>query len=278
MKPKIGIMQGRLSEKIGNNIQYFPKSSWKEEFKKADELGFNTIEWIFDSTENPLYNSDGRSEILKSEMKYNLKINSICADYFMKEKLFATSEINMAKNVEILNKLIDSAAKLEIPLIEIPFVDSSSLKTSEDKKQLKNNLEKIFSNVEQNNVDIAIETDLNPNDFNDYLNEINHPKLFANFDSGNSASLGFDPNQELKILQKWIRNIHIKDREYAGSSVPLGNGAVNFDLVFSNLKQNNYHGDLIIQGSRIPEKTISSSETCLTYLRFVDGYLNKYYR
>ena len=38
-----------------------------------------------------------------------------------------------------------------------------------------------------------------------------------------------------------------------------------------------YFGDLIIQGSRIPETTSSSHETCLTYLRFVDGYLNKYY-
>jgi L-ribulose-5-phosphate 3-epimerase len=278
VRPKIGIMQGRLSNQIGNSIQYFPESSWKEEFKKATELGFNTIEWIFDNTNNPLCNPDGRSEILKTQKKYDIKINSICADYFMEDKLFSISETNMANNVKILNELIESSAKLEIPLIEIPFVDSSSLKTDDEKKQLKNNLEKILSNAEQNNIDIALETDLNPNDFNDYLTEINHHRLFANFDSGNSASLGFNPKQELRILQKWIRNVHIKDREYSGSTVPLGTGDVDFDSVFTTLKEIDYHGDLIIQGSRIPEKTNSSEETSLTYLRFVDGYVNKYYR
>ena len=55
-------------------------------------------------------------------------------------------------------------------------------------------------------------------------------------------------------------------------------GDVDFDSVFTTLKEIDYHGDLIIQGSRIPEKTNSSGETSLTYLRFVDGYLNKYYR
>ena len=278
MNPKIGIMQGRLSDQIGNSIQYFPESSWKEEFKKAAELGFNTIEWIFDSTNNPLCNSNGRSEISKIQKKYGIKINSICADYFMEEKLFNDSKTNMTKNIEILNDLIESSAKLEIPLIEIPLVDSSSLKTTEEKNQLKNNIEKVLPNAEQNNIDLALETDLNPNDFNDYLTQINHPRIFANFDSGNSTSLGYNSKQELRILQKWIRNVHIKDRKYSGITVPFGTGDTDFDLVFSTLQEIDYHNDLIIQGSRIPEKTNSSYETCLTYLRFVDRYVNKYYR
>ena len=55
-------------------------------------------------------------------------------------------------------------------------------------------------------------------------------------------------------------------------------GDTDFESVFSNLKQIDYSGDLIIQGSRIPETKRTTHETCLTYLRFVDGYLNKYYR
>ena len=271
-------MQGRLSDQIGNSVQYFPKSSWKQEFKKAFELEFNSIEWIFDKTNNPLCNSYGRSEILETQKKYGIKINSICADYFMKEKLFNESETKLKKNIEILKDLIMASAKLEIPLIEIPFVDSSSIKTPEEKNQLKNNLEKILPYAEQNNIDIALETDLIPNEFNDYLTQINHPRIFANFDSGNSASLGYEPKKELKILQKWIRNIHIKDRKYFGTTVPLGTGDTDFDSIFSILQEIDYHDDLIIQGSRIPEKTHSSYETCFTYLRFVDGYVNKYYR
>ena len=32
MKIKLGIMQGRLSEKPGQNLQSFPYATWKDEF------------------------------------------------------------------------------------------------------------------------------------------------------------------------------------------------------------------------------------------------------
>lgn len=278
MEPKIGIMQGRLSNQIGKSIQYFPELTWKEEFQKAHELGFNSIEWIFDQNKNPLSSPDGISEILNIQKQSGIKINSICADYFMEKKLFNESETDLLENIKILKNLIEISTKLEISMIEIPLVDSSSLQTIQEKKQLKQNLEKILSDAENHHVDIILETDLSPNNFKDYLDEINHPRLFANYDSGNSASLGYNPNDELQILKKWIKNVHIKDRKLSGSTVPLGMGDTDFESVFSNLKQIDYSGDLIIQGSRIPEKKRTTHETCLSYLRFVDGYLNKYYR
>ena len=42
-KPQVGIMQGRLSNQIGDSIQSFPGVYWKEEFDQASNLGFNTI-------------------------------------------------------------------------------------------------------------------------------------------------------------------------------------------------------------------------------------------
>lgn len=45
----IGIMQGRLSKPIGNKIQAFPWGIWEEEFKKAADIGFDEIEFIFES-------------------------------------------------------------------------------------------------------------------------------------------------------------------------------------------------------------------------------------
>ena len=137
MKPKIGIMQGRLSNQIGESIQYFPELTWKEEFKKAYELGFNSIEWIFDKNKNPLSSQEGISEILNVQKESGIKINSICADYFMEKKLFNESETNLLQNIKILKNLIEISTQLEISMIEIPLVDSSSLKTVEEKQQLK---------------------------------------------------------------------------------------------------------------------------------------------
>ena len=72
-KPQVGIMQGRLSNQIGDSIQSFPGVYWKEEFDQASNLGFNTIEWIFDSHKNPLFHSDAISEIISISLSTFLK-------------------------------------------------------------------------------------------------------------------------------------------------------------------------------------------------------------
>ena len=58
-----------------------------------------------------------------------------------------------------------------------------------------------------------------------------------NYDTGNSASKGYDPIVELDLYGKYIDNIHLKDRIYKGSTVPLGEGNADFDTIFKKLKK-----------------------------------------
>jgi len=277
-KPKIGIMQGRLSEMYENKIQSFPSQSWKEEFEIASNCGFEIIEWIFDEIQpNPILTDEGIIEINQLKEKNNISINAICADYFMIKKLFNESQSELEKNIETMKKLIIQANKLEISMIEIPLVDSSSLKTDENKKEITNNLEKILPFAEKNNVTIVLETDLNPQDFKEFLTGFNHPGIMANYDSGNSASLGYNSGEELTELKKWIKNVHVKDRKFQGTTVPFGMGDTDFDLFFSSLSKINYSGDLIIQGARFENKEITPEATCKTYQEFIKQNIDKYY-
>ena len=100
----------------------------------------------------------------------------------------------------------------------------------------------------------------------------------ANYDIGNSTAKKYNTKLELKMLQPWLANIHIKDRKFNGYTVPLGQGDVNFDLFFSTLKKINYNGDLIIQGARedLNDSTITSESTCKKYFTFVENYIKKY--
>ena len=51
-------MCGRLSPSIDENIQQFPLNFWRNEFEQANNLGFDSIEWIYDLTENnPIINN-----------------------------------------------------------------------------------------------------------------------------------------------------------------------------------------------------------------------------
>jgi len=221
--------------------------------------------------------NEGIIEINQLMEKNNISINAICADYFMTKKLFNESQSELEKNIETMKKLIIQANRLEISMIEIPLVDSSSLKTDENKKEITNNLKKILPFAEKNNVTIVLETDLSPHDFKEFLIGFNHPCIMANYDSGNSASLGYNSGEELTKLKKWIKNVHVKDRKFQGTTVPFGMGDTNFDLFFSSLSKINYSGDLIIQGARFENKEITPEATCKTYQEFINQNVDKYY-
>lgn len=272
---QIGIMCGRLSPQINNKIQLFPIDSWANEFKIASMCGFDSIEWIFDLQKNPILDEYGLNEMKKLSNKFNVQINSICCDYFMEKFLFNVSESELSKNLEILKKLIENCNKLGIRILELPFVDSSSLKTDGDENQIVANLDKHLSLAEKNDVVFTFETDLQPKRFEKFLKKFDHTNIAANYDTGNSASLGYDVVEELSILGSWIKNIHIKDRLFQGKSVTLGTGNTNFDLFFSELKKINYAGDLIIQGARNDSQE-KPEITCKKYLDFVKQYVHKY--
>ena len=88
----------------------------------------------------------------------------------------------------------------------------------------------------------------------------------------------YDTEFELEILKPWIVNVHIKDRNIGGSTMPLGQGDVNFDLFFSTLKKINYSGDFVIQGARedLDVSIITPESTCEKYFTFVKNYIEKY--
>ena len=75
---------------------------------------------------------------------------------------------------------------------------------------------------------------------------------FSN-DIGNSASLGFNPIEEIEAYGSRIINIHIKDRGLGGRTVPLGEGAADFKTIFSLMKDIKYRGNLIMQTARSTE-------------------------
>ncbi|MGI0060954.1 MAG: sugar phosphate isomerase/epimerase family protein [Nitrosotalea sp.] len=272
-------MEGRLSDPIGNEIQSFPRYSWKKEFEQAARCGFDLIEWVFDLYENnPILDNVGVNEIKNLSQKHGIYVNAVCADYFMKKMLFNVSDFELERNLTVLRRLIEKCRVLDIKILEIPLVDDSSLKSKNDEEQLIHNLEKILPVAKENGVELTLETDLPTHSFKELLEKFNHPNIKANYDTGNSTALGYNIKEELEVLKSWITNVHIKDRIYKGKSVPLGTGNTDFETFFSILAKINYNGSLIIQGAReINNNVISPEFTCKKYLEFVKQYVDKYF-
>ena len=271
-------MQGRLSEPTNNQIQSFPKDTWKTEFEKAHQCGFQVLEWIFDDISNPLMNNSEIDKIILLSQKYNISINSVCADYFMNEKLFNVSDFELKKNFSVLSDLIVQCDKIGVKIIEIPLVDSSSLQNKDNQNEFIQNLIAFLSKL-SSNIIINLETDLPPVEFKTLLENFKDFDVYANYDTGNSASLGYSVDDEISLLEPWLKNIHIKDRLYKGQTVPLGNGDANFESFFLQLSKIHYDGDLIIQGARnLLDTSLSPMDICTHYFDFVNQYVDKYLR
>ena len=192
----------------------------------------------------------------------------------MKKQLFGKNPIEMEQNYNVLKKIVESSKKLGITNIEIPLVDSSSLRNEEDKKQFVEVIKKIIPLLNKN-MQIVLETDLSPKKFREFIESFGDNKIKANYDTGNSAALGYDMEEEFKEIGKYFANIHIKDRKFQGNTVPLGDGDVNFELFFYKLSKIDYNGELIIQGARQDFKE-NYIKTYKDYLKIVKQYIDKY--
>jgi len=270
----VGIMSGRLSKQIDKEIQIFPFQEWQKEFENAKNCGFSSIEWIFDLKPNPISNEEGINEMNVLMEKTKIRVNSVCCDYFMKKQLFGNNTTEIEQSCNVLKKIIKASKKLGIKNIEIPFVDSSSLKNEKDKKQIKEIIQKMIPLLDSD-MQIILETDLEPKKFREFIESFQNSKIKANYDTGNSTALGYDMKEEFEEIGKYFGNIHIKDRKFQGGTVPLGHGDVDFELFFDELSKINYRGELIIQGAR-QDSTENHIKTCKNYLKIVKQYVDKY--
>ena len=249
----IGIMQGRLTPPIGGRIQCFPKDTWQDEFPLAERHCFDCIEWIYEiygEKENPLFSKEGILKIRQLSSQYNVGVFSICADYFMEKPFIRVSQEEVERNINILESLMKIGKQIGTNRIVIPFVDNSGINTSEELNDVIVILKRCLNLAEDNKIEIHLETSLTPILFSYLLNELPHSLLKVNYDSGNSASLGYSPEEEFRLYGERIGSFHVKDRLFGGGTVPLGSGDTDFYSLSECVNKINYKGDFILQAAR----------------------------
>jgi L-ribulose-5-phosphate 3-epimerase len=273
--PKIGFMQGRLSPKPADRIQAFPKTSWREEFPRARELEFQCIELIYDTlflSENPLASENGRRELKKISSECGIALHSICADYFMNKTLLSENAEQRTENFDAAIDLFHIAKEIGCPIVEFPFVDSSSLKATKDPSLSIEVLRRLADEAKTLGVRISIEADLAPIDFKTFISNFDAGQVGINLDIGNSAALGYDALAECEAYGSRLFNVHIKDRVLGGTTVPLTQGSANFERSFAGLKKSNYQGDFILQTAPSPDYMGAA----LQYRNMVKGWISRF--
>jgi len=246
---KLGFMQGRLVDSKYNRIQCFPSKNWTEEFKIAQEHKFTLMELTVNKVniiKNPLYN--GKIEdVIFLKKKHKIKIQSITCDYFMEQPFFKFKNKIKKNIIKNIFKIIKNSQKLKIKYFIIPLVDQSSIKNSMQEKLVINLIHKIIMRFKK--IIILFETDYPPSKVVDFIKKFNTKRVGINYDTGNSAGLGYKTKEELKYFQ-YVKNIHLKDKKYKGTSVRLNTGDANIKEILQYAKKIRYKGNFILQTAR----------------------------
>ena len=219
----IGIMQGRLVPPTDNRIQCFPRQRWADEFALARQAGMDCIEWIYDlygADVNPLATDAGIRKIKNLSRRHGVRILSICADYFMDKPLVRASPVELDERLNTFCWLLERGRLIGINRIVIPFVDASRIDTQAEFDGVVTLLERLLLQVGQTGIEIHLETSLDPSRFAELLARLPDPLIKANYDSGNSSSLGYAPREEFAAYGERVGSVHIKDRILGGSTVP----------------------------------------------------------
>src|SRR6266403_4212105 len=194
---KLGIMQGRLVPPEAGRFQSFPRTRWRDEFSLAAAAGLDTIEWIFDEygeDAKPICTADGVRELRGLSERHGVSIESVCADWFMDFPLTDPAHGTSGIRWQRLAWLMHQAALLQINRIVVPFVDASAIRTPEQVQAVVDGIRPLGDLIDRTKVELHLETSLSPGEFADLLAHTPHPGVKVNYDSGNSASLGYKPS------------------------------------------------------------------------------------
>jgi len=254
---QIGFMQGRLVDQIDGKIQAFPWKEWALEFPRAAKLGLSLIEWTLDDDrmeENPFIALAGQDEITALSSEYGIKVNSLTGDCFMQAPFWKAEGVRRSLLLDKLDMIVQAASNLSAQYVVVPLVDAGRLESAQQRKILIEQLLKRTDDLVRRKVQIIFETDYAPLDYKEFISELPKEAFNINYDTGNSASLGFDSREEFAAYGERIVNVHVKDRLLGGTTVPLGTGAAQFDRVFAGLADLNYRGDFILQTARASDR------------------------
>jgi sugar phosphate isomerase/epimerase len=262
----LGIVQGRLSF-AGKKLQAFPKDPFIE-FKIASKIGYDFIEFFSEkilNKQNPIWSNKGIEKYIKITKLNKIKIYSFCDNYIIGHTLASSKTIdNLLNTITRLNKL--NIKKYILPLY------GKSLINHKNKNKIYKNLAIVAKACEKNKIELLLESNMTPKKFNKLKKSISSKNCFFLFDSGNRITLKSNFEEDIKSFGNNIKHVHLKDKNFNKKNVIIGNGKVNFELLFSTLKKIKYKGSFAIESQRGLD---IESQAKKNYL-FFKNLINKY--
>ncbi len=250
---RIGFMQGRLSPLVDGRIQAFPWLHWRAEFPTAQSLGLGLLEWTLDHDkfrENPLLTESGRHEIAELSRLHGVLPVSLTGDIFMQAPFWRSDGAERASRLGELDEVLDACAAAGIGIVVVPLVDTGAMQDRNQEELVVDAFMARAERLRRDGLVVAFECDYGPQELARFIEGFPADCFGVNYDIGNSAALGYDCGEEISAYGSRIRNVHVKDRLFGGTTVPLGTGNANLPRALSLLRKSGFAGRFILQTAR----------------------------
>ena len=238
---------------VDGKIQAFPWSFWQQEFPVAESLGLGLMEWTLDQDrlyQNPLLTLQGQKEIRGLCKAHKLAIPSLTGDCFMQAPFWKSQgQAKAALEMDFI-AIARACAEISIRMIVVPLVDNGRLENEYQEETLLAFMLAQADLFRELRLNIIFESDFTPSELARFISCLPADVFGVNYDIGNSAALGYKPEEEFAAYGHRIVNVHVKDRVLGGTTVPLGAGNAKFSTVFRLLRETDYAGNLIMQTAR----------------------------
>jgi len=267
---KYGVMEGfRMHH---SQTEYGLKQSGERTFlfPMAEELGFHGVELGIglDYREDPLWTGQGgaRQAIKLEARRTGVEAASICLhllNYDENSPASGNAEHREAGR-EIIRNAVEACAHIGASVILVPFFGTAALKSDKQTQHLIDEMRALSVAAEERGVCLALETSLEAPQLVRVIESIGSDHVKVYFDTGNTASKGYDVTREITALGGLIAQVHVKDHP----SRTLGEGVIDFVGAIAALEDTGFDGYLVLETPSLDD-SVAAAPSNLAYLRRV---------
>ena len=228
--------------------------SWKEKLRLAKHSGFDFVEMNVDGTPERierLYSEEIALEVRHAVESTGVPVHTMALTANRIFPLGSEDDEVRNKGLDLVEHAIYFAAKTGIRLIHLAAYDEHGERRSENTESIFfDSIERCISKAAQYGVILALETMDTRfmgccENIMSICQKIDSPFLQCYADVGNLSASKVDIDKDLRIANRHIVGVHLKDtKPGVYRDVLFGDGTVNFDACLGALKKIGYQGFL----------------------------------
>lgn len=222
------------------------KGGMAAKFAEAKQFGYEGIEIVVWSPQEPLFKEGGVDQIKDLQSEYDLEVPSLSLGGFMKLDFRHPDEDARNKGIEFVGNAVSIISALGGDVLLIPFFSEDYPLDAVDvtNQRLIEGFQACAPLAEKLGVCLAIESWLQAEDLEKLLRNIDSPAIGIYYDIANTTFKGYDASSEIRKLSKHIAQIHVKETPWGK---PLGQGMVNYPAVAKAVKEIGFDHYLIVE-------------------------------